>query len=235
MLTLDVKEHPTLMKAEMVRAILALIKRQTRRVVTYRNTLVDGARWPKDRFACLDLDNAWVDPGPSPAGNPGPYLKAEYKGGWKDHPAGTVHRLYPQWQVEDLLWVRERFNVTRPFTGDIDHDLTTQTVHYYADDNPRYRDNDKWKPSIHMPRWACRLTLEVKAVRVERVQEISEEDARAEGCDYDDNPIPPDGFDETGRPTARLEFEYLWDSIAKRGFGWKRNPWVWVIEFERSE
>ena len=87
----------------------------------------------------------------------------------------------------------------------------------------------KWRPSIHMPRWASRITLRVTNVRVERVQEISEEDALAEGV-YGDEAAP---FDQA---TATMCFEALWDSInAKRGYGWDANPWVWVVEFERVE
>jgi len=80
-----------------------------------------------------------------------------------------------------------------------------------------------WTPSIHMPRWASRITLEVVSVRVERVQDISEADAASEGT-----PILQGG--------NRTEFRMLWDSInAKRGYGWDANPWVWVIEFSVQE
>lgn len=227
----NVKEHPTLMKAEMVRAIFANLKRQTRRVMTYRNTLVDGSRWPKDKFACLDLDNAWVDPGPSPAGNPGPYLKAEYLDG-----EGTIHRLYPQWQVDDLLWVRETCVIMK---GDTMHHKTLEDaltkgpskdlVFYPATD--RIYKGEKRTPSIYMPRWACRLTLPVKAVRPERVQDINREDAIAEGVGT------PEGLPEAFADwEIQGVFGELWDSInAKRGYGWKENPWVWVIQFERID
>lgn len=92
-------------------------------------------------------------------------------------------------------------------------------------------DRNIWKPSIHMPRWASRLTLEVVAVRVERVQEIAEADAMAEGVEY--------GLHLPGHPrqcTARWQFMKLWDSInAARGFGWDSNPWAWVVEFKRTQ
>ena len=92
----------------------------------------------------------------------------------------------------------------------------------------------RWRPSIHMPRWASRITLEITEVRIQRVQEITEEDARAEGIDMD-IPLMPHvpGMGAT-HPSA--VFSDLWDSIyAKRGFGWDSNPAVWVIEFRRVD
>ncbi len=84
----------------------------------------------------------------------------------------------------------------------------------------------RWRPSIHMPRWVSRITLRVKDVRVERVQEITLDNIIAEGA--------PFHRDETlAHDHARIWFAELWDSInAKRGFGWEENPWVWVVEFE---
>ena len=108
----------------------------------------------------------------------------------------------------------------------------------------------KWTPSIHMPRWASRLTLEITDVRVERVQAITETGAEAEGCESDEylerlehfECCAPRGLDiPVIGPTMRGEFEYLWDSIygstKSLGFypgdlNWSRNPWVWVIEFK---
>lgn len=82
----------------------------------------------------------------------------------------------------------------------------------------------RWKPSIFMPRWASRLTLEVTHIRVEQLQDITEADANAEG-------FPSHLSVQTLAP-ARLDFAILWDKLnAKRGFGWARNPWVWVITF----
>jgi hypothetical protein len=77
-----------------------------------------------------------------------------------------------------------------------------------------------------MPRWACRLTLAVKAVRVERLQDISEADAIAEGC------CTRTYRDGRGHEDARLDFKRLWDSINGKRHPWASNPWVWVVEFE---
>jgi len=113
----------------------------------------------------------------------------------------------------------------------------------------------KWRPSIHMPRWVCRLVLDVKSVRVERVQDITETDAAAEGMP-DDRPcewLPcpscrGDGVHGALGPnlgvmevdcydcdTNLKAFQIFWGSLNdKRGYGWDANPWVWVIEFERA-
>jgi len=89
----------------------------------------------------------------------------------------------------------------------------------------------RWRPSIFMPREAARIFLRVTNVRVERLQEITEEDARAEGCS---TKILNDGWKNIGTLTARDEFIALWEHLnAKRGLGWDRNPWVWVYEFEK--
>jgi len=116
----------------------------------------------------------------------------------------------------------------------------------------------RWRPSIHLPRWASRITLEVTGVRVERVQDISEDDAYAEGIEYDVWDQAPvarkyDTEDEWFQTwsdelelgytnyvdlerLARESFRTLWDSInAKRGYGWDANPWIWVVEFKMRE
>lgn len=93
-----------------------------------------------------------------------------------------------------------------------------------------------WTPSIHMPRWASRITLEITGVRVERLQDISEEDAEAEGIDMEALADAQDCYDciadhnFTGRPTAAGHFSYLWQSIYGAE-SWQANPWVWVVEF----
>ena len=137
----------------------------------------------------------------------------------------------------DRLWVRECFN-----------------PHYFGYQKPGYRaDYDaakvgdvvpepKWTPSIHMPRWACRTTLLVKRVWVHRIQDITEEDAIAEGVDYkiteaDAKARALSGHDPYGvrwnTPTPREAFRGLWESIYPGS--WERNYWVWACEFERED
>jgi hypothetical protein len=92
----------------------------------------------------------------------------------------------------------------------------------------------RWRPSIHMPRWASRITLEITGIRVERVQEIGEEEARAEGCDGD---CPIGYIPAYQRAPLAYHFAQLWDQInGKRpGCSWNDNPWVWAISFRRVE
>lgn len=97
----------------------------------------------------------------------------------------------------------------------------------------------RWRPSIHMPRWASRILLEITAVRVERLQDITEEQAIAEGIDLDALADAQDRYDMVlagsgadGRATPITAFRDLWNST---GGDWDANPWVWVIEFKRVE
>lgn len=88
----------------------------------------------------------------------------------------------------------------------------------------------RWRPSIHMPRWASRLTLEIAGVRAERVQEIGEADAKAEGCDGD---CPIGYIPAYEKAPFAYHYAQLWDSInAARGFPWSSNPFVWVVTFK---
>lgn len=96
-------------------------------------------------------------------------------------------------------------------------------------------DGPRWRPSIHMPRVASRITLEIVSVRVERLQDISEEDAIAEGVTAD-CPGTPNGLHPPTKDcslwSARNSFAHLWDQINGKG-SWALNPWVWVVTFKR--
>ena len=120
------------------------------------------------------------------------------------------------------LWLRETWRKAYPKTSD------SEGVVYRADKDrslgmDEYSDRHRWKPSIFMPRWASRITLEIVSVRVERLKDISHRDALSEGVEYDVS-IPE------GSPLAR--YQNLWDSINGKKYPWKSNPWVWVIEFK---
>ena len=150
----------------------------------------------------------------------------------------------------DNLWVRETWGIgTRPHP----HDGWFDGVEYRADefyledhddlpcnrisDDIEYEkyDTGRWYPSIHMPRWASRIDLSIKDIRVERIQDISEEDAISEGIDKSGTFWKD--YRKGGMKQAMLQdpidsFRTLWNLInEKRGFGWDVNPWVWVIEW----
>lgn len=136
----------------------------------------------------------------------------------------------PYGQPGDRLWVRE----TWAWPGE-------EEVIYRADPasaemverwrrNPHYP-QVRWRPSIHMPRWASRIALEIAEVRVQRLMEISETDALAEGYPHADT---YDEVNDFGEP--RVWFADLWDRInAPSGYGWDANPWAWVLTFRRCE
>jgi hypothetical protein len=128
----------------------------------------------------------------------------------------------------DRLWVRETF-ITGYELDDDEVRVGDERVWYRADgeidswlDENGYMSDPKWRPSIFMPRALSRITLEITAVRVERLQDISEMECIAEGCDGT-------GWDE---PTAYAQYAMIWKSINGPG-SWDANPWVWVIEFKR--
>lgn len=117
----------------------------------------------------------------------------------------------------ELLWVQEDY-CWSGYASHPDEILYRSGKEYSEED----RGEEPWREAKQMPRWASRITLEITNLRVERIQEISEQDAWAEGClGFDD--------DVTGGQTGYGEFGELWDSIYKN---WKENPWVWVIEFK---
>jgi hypothetical protein len=147
----------------------------------------------------------------------------------------------PYGDVGDRLWVRESLKfVDTPTTR---HDHTV-----YAADGVRVLRDPRlvdWAcdgmafgfansmPSIHMPRWASRITLEVTGVRVERLKDIREADARAEGVTIEDRHM--NGYCAGAHwPPSIRAFAELWDGLnAARGYGWDANPWVWVVEFDK--
>ncbi len=147
-------------------------------------------------------------------------------------------QLCPYGKPGDRLWVRE----THAIYGDRDQHV----IHYRA---THQNEGSGWKPSIHMPRWASRITLEVVSVRVERLQDISRADAIAEGVNWRDCPQrQSDSSFQAQLAAARIgmcapfvtEIDYvggfrqLWESINGPG-SWGENPWVWVVEFRRQQ
>ncbi|WP_171884937.1 MULTISPECIES: ASCH domain-containing protein [Serratia] len=218
------KERPVIFNGEMVRAILDGRKTQTRRVMKpqpepcYRG----GHWWPSNAFKTMLHIEEQMQNG---------------AGGW----GGLAGDACPFGQVGDRLWVRETFAghyLDDDQIQDIKdgRDKAEDLCEYRADYSDDADCVDGWTPSIHMPRWASRITLEITAVRVERLNDISEEDAKAEGVkpagdmlpDYPDTFLTPKG----DFATAKVAFQRLWQSIYGEE-SWSANPWVWVIEFKQ--
>jgi hypothetical protein len=200
-------ERPILFSGEMVKAILSGAKSQTRRVIKPQPHQRESGYWwfAKNCFASNTTLLGEVMEGFCPYGQPGDRLWVRETWGYSAKLPASSHS-----SSDSITWV------TRPgWRG-------------YKADNPD--GNWCWKPSIHMPRWASRLTLRIRSVRVERVQDISEADAMAEGVNMEAV------FEYEGQAgeTARRRFRALWDSInGRRGFPWESNPFVWIIEFDR--
>lgn len=194
------RERPILFSSPMVRAILAGTKAQTRRVVK-----------PQPEWS--EPATVWQH-GDGHSGS-----------GWYAHHSeypeeGALHYRCPYGQPGDRLWVRET------------HIDLGACCLYRADANAEQEralvaPGQRWMPSIHMPRSLSRITLEVTGVRVERLQDISEADAQAEGAE----PMALDDLGNTWR-THKRGYQSLWESINGPG-SWDANPWVWVIEFQR--
>ena len=199
------KERPILFSGQMVRALLDGSKTQTRRVLK-----ADFMHDPKG-----SLDAKWYFRGP----------RAACWGSYETL-AELVAQHCPYGQPGDRLWVRETW--AAPHSEDARPPRAIQVdqmrIHYAASEN---RGGLLWRPSIFMPRWASRITLEIVSIRVEKLQDISEADALAEGV----REINP--YQGLSRAYAR-SYSVLWESINGPD-SWSQNPWVWVIECKRVQ
>ena len=228
--------HPIIFSGPMVRAILDGRKTMTRRVIPFPNT---GA------FVLMETgDGGWW-----------PYKSMD--GESSDDGTGCETPMSCRYGTSgDRLWVKETAVIAPKLWND-GHDCNARDeeglpriVQYLSTNPNRDAANDyklKASPSIFMPRWASRITLELTSLRVEQLQEITEADARAEGVEPNWcgdlkgwNPEEHGWINylqtcEDSDPcwTAKDSFQTLWQSInAKRGFGWDVNPWLWVLTFK---
>jgi hypothetical protein len=210
----DLKERPIIFSAPMVQAILDGRKTQTRRIMK-----------------------------PQPDSAPFKVSHTNFSGEWgvgQREGYDCHHLIRPKsGVVGDLLWVREAFGTISYDNGDYPAtDIVYRAHPYYLEDDGSYSgeiitagdlDQDKWLPPIYMPRRASRITLRITNVRVERLRDISERDAIAEGVE---------AFFETECKgddcSAFTKFAALWLSIYGAE-SWQSNPWVWVVEFERVD
>ncbi|EBB7655661.1 hypothetical protein CR786_24340, partial [Salmonella enterica] len=198
-------ERGMIFNAEMVNAILSGRKTQTRRPIKWKQTRFteiaerdDGSLWP------------WAE---------------------DCERGGDIWFACPYGEIGDRIWVRETFRVhsratdvaTLVYRASVRNSWTEQTHRVPVAVCNTPATPEKWTPSIHMPRWASRITLEITGVRVERLNSITESDAEAEGVT------------DTGFGDLLVDgYRYLWKSIYGEE-SWAANPWVWVIEFKRVE
>lgn len=204
----DVTERPILFNGQMVPPVLADIKTQTRRVVKpqpYSVSLVPSGNHLFDYRTDLSDYSRVVDMNKAvtlcPYGQIGHklWVKESFSGPHCVEKQGGFPALPPsQWHPESEIW-------------------------YWADGNPQHGDWTRPRPSIHMPRWASRITLEITDVRVERLQDISRGDAMAEGCPFPNMAAGPD---------PRQWYAELWNQINGPS-SWDFNPWVWCVTFKR--
>ena len=214
-----VRELPILFNIEMVKAILNGRKACTRRAIKL-----------PDKMTGRPIGKS------GDSSNP---LGFFYPGGIKR----------PPYQPGDILYVRETWNKAG-LVDDSDHVIEGTEKYYYAagpekpcfdfwvdPETGEHKDRMPWKPSIHMPKEAARIWLKVTDVRVERLQEITEDGAKEEGANYKNGKNV--GLEEKMRRTAIERFAEIWNSTIKKSaldrYGWNANPFVWVIEFERCE
>lgn len=194
---------PILFNTNMVRAILEGRKSVTRRVIKNKD-IINGWDCEEDGTPIAFIDQRTGDSYP-------PTYPCPYRPG-------------------DILYVRETWNSVRFGNG---VKVPFRTEYWYKADDTVQNPDDKWRPSIHMPKEAARLFLRVTDVRVERLQDISSQDIEREGIDL----TGLQGIGCITRGEYIYAFQQLWDSTTKPAdldrYGWVANPWVWVIEFER--
>lgn len=220
---------------EMVRAFLDERKIQTRRVIKPQPKACNHAAY---------VEAEWNN-------EPSAFICDEKDDGWYCHYCGNgcnpmgIGFKCPYGKVGDLLWVRESIcHIGNMYDDSKEGDFAlveykdgTQREIKFEDNPPSelwwgQTHNPVWKSPIYMPKWAARIWLEIIGIRVERVQEINEKDAMAEGVCPEN--LMEDESDGLGYQRYRFSFKNLWNKLnSKRGFGWEKNPWVWVLEVKK--
>lgn len=231
-------ERPILFPGPMVRAILGGRKTMTRRVVK------------QSESALLDFLSGDTDCMPGNSENLGQRIETGGMRVWcSEYPEeGSELIKCPYGVSGDRLWVKETFSLLdgdyHPIARPWGHDPAYCHVVYKADHRTGNDGPEKvyWQSSMFMKREYSRLSLEITNIRVEKLQEITEEDASAEGIEKSDNerlrswPYLGANHPVKGTPkvfpAARQAFESIWDSINGKTYPWSSNPWVWVVEFK---
>ena len=214
------KERPILFSGPMVRALLAGTKTQTRRLLNLHPSALqcccggNATRWTKK------YSNQWHC--------------GACNGGARIVRNCLEYVTCPYGQPGDRLWVREAWRTVAEADALPPRDLNAAHRIWFEADAPHQPGAGRYRPGMFMPRWASRITLEITDVRLERLNDISEEDARAEGVQF----YPGEGgvfyvpdVPYSGSDTAVGSFRILWEFINGAG-SWDANPWVWPISFK---
>lgn len=231
---------PILFNTEMVRAILDGRKTVTRRCVKYKYSNTE-MKMHIDKYGTRLIE-----------------IQKDVEGEtFGKNPDGSTWRKLlgyvepkPPYKTGDILYVRETWHIIPCIECGLDEygccyskkveyedgNSITEGCFVFKKDYP-CKDKINWRPSIHMPKEAARIFLKVKDVRVERLQDITEEQAKAEGANWKNGKNV--GFEEKMRRSAVDRFAEIWNSTIKKTdidrYGWDASPWVWVIEFEQCE
>ena len=147
-------------------------------------------------------------------------------------------RIYPPYQQDDIMYVKETWHKYKKRIGKGKSCYMAEFYGYKASIANSEDSDEKWRPSIHMPKEAVRIWLKVIGVRVERLQDITEKQAKAEGFEPVMSTKDSSFYTPWQGPPVE-NFKYFWNYTIKKKdlplYGWNANPWVWVIEFERCE
>jgi hypothetical protein len=226
------EEKPILSSALMVQGIIEGRTTQTRRVIKHKYPFHNAPTSWRPYDCEIDGSSAYV----------------KMKFGFESEDE-FVRCPYPK--PGGCLWVRETWAELGWWDGDVPvhtiedpNGLERHIIYYEECPGFEWRDDDGfqllrkdgseascWKPSIFMPRWASRITLRIFEIRVERLQDITEEDAISEGSQIPCDQLPKSC--QQGTMTERTQFSRIWDSINGKTYPWASNPWVWVIKFIR--
>lgn len=237
------KERPILFSGEMVRAILDGRKTQTRRMINPQIEINDDKVYQRRASGTLDEYFFGEFLKRNPYGNIGDRLwvrETFVLERWEDEPDKLpTDRPVHHYQPADLTneYDNEYWNIPHYRATDPAPDLYYGDIDERDDGEPKC----KWRPSIFMPRWASRILLEIVDVRFERLQEITRDNAKAEGVSNIWSWTPDRKHDYHRRGLLNpyvANYSVLWDEIHEKsliGNGWNANPWVWVIEFKRLE
>ncbi|RTX65052.1 hypothetical protein DZA20_03345 [Pseudomonas aeruginosa] len=219
------KERPILFSGPMVRAILEGRKTVTRRVVKPQPDFLGSMVDPNTPFETLDAGlHARIT---CPYGEPGDRLWVRET--WTDvNMCGAPALAYrADEDIRDLMEEPGFLDDRGAFNYDDPRVKPYPFACWYAE-----LDQARWRPSIHMPRWASRILLEITAVRVERLQDISEKQALAEGVELEGEGVCWAGAAGTASDSPVESFRLLWELINGAG-SWNATPWVWAVEFKR--